>query len=58
MKFLGHCLAQGFRFKTAPQKRRRFAFHLYTTWGSPSTMKMPTKAFLDLQAFDIFSKKI
>lgn len=40
------------------KKRNRFPFHLRTTQGSKSTIKMPTKAFLDLQSFDIFSKKI
>lgn len=39
-------------------KRNRFPFHLRTILGSKSTIKMPTKAFLDLQSFDIFSKKI
>lgn len=40
------------------KKRNHFSFHLHTIQGSKNTTKMPTKAFLDLQSFDIFSKKI
>lgn len=40
------------------KKRNCFPFHLHTILGSKSTIKMPTKAFWDLQSFDIFSKKI
>ena len=58
-RFLGHCLVQDFRFNTIITKKRNcFSFHLHTILGSKSTIKMPTKAFSDLQSFDIFAKEI
>lgn len=40
------------------QDKKPLSFHLHTVLDSKSTIRMPTKAILDLQSLDIFSKKI
>lgn len=58
-RFLGHCVVQDFGFNTIiTKKRNSFSFHSHTMLRSKSTIKMPTKAFSDLQSSDIFAKEI